>query len=51
MPQMAPLNWTLMYLFYIFLFVSLLVKVYFLFAYTPKIKIMQTSHKPAHWKW
>nr|ARH54731.1 ATP synthase F0 subunit 8 [Trigonopterus sp. 2 AH-2016] len=33
MPQMAPINWTLMYMFIIFLYLSLMILNFYLFKY------------------
>nr|AEP27560.1 ATP synthase F0 subunit 8 [Hylobius abietis] len=43
MPQMAPLNWLTLYLFFFLIFITNLILNYYMFLYSPQ-KI-QTNHK------
>nr|AXS64959.1 ATP synthase F0 subunit 8 [Coleoptera sp. 5 KM-2017] len=51
MPQMAPLNWILLSLLFIFLFIMMIILNYYIFLYTPinMTKIPLISSKS--WKW
>nr|ARH54770.1 ATP synthase F0 subunit 8 [Trigonopterus sp. 7 AH-2016] len=51
MPQMAPMNWTLLYIFIIFLFFLSLILSFFLFYYTPKSFKPRLYKQPYNWKW
>nr|AEP27453.1 ATP synthase F0 subunit 8 [Deporaus betulae] len=51
MPQMAPLNWLTLFIFFILVFMIFNSVNYFMFNYTPKIcKISKKSIK-FNWKW
>nr|ARH54744.1 ATP synthase F0 subunit 8 [Trigonopterus sp. 3 AH-2016] len=51
MPQMAPVNWTLLYILIIFLFLFLNWSNFF--NWLMKLKFFQTTKKPkdSPWKW
>nr|YP_009937388.1 ATP synthase F0 subunit 8 [Trigonopterus triradiatus]QNT26885.1 ATP synthase F0 subunit 8 [Trigonopterus triradiatus] len=51
MPQMAPLNWTLLYLVITSLFMTILIMKFFLFLHTPKKKKLEIFSKSLFWKW
>uniref|UniRef100_A0AAU7GJG9 ATP synthase complex subunit 8 n=1 Tax=Cardipennis shaowuensis TaxID=342701 RepID=A0AAU7GJG9_9CUCU len=51
MPQMAPMNWVSLYIFFSFLLLLLIVFNYYMFLYTPlKMKIIK-KEKKINWKW
>nr|QNT26950.1 ATP synthase F0 subunit 8 [Trigonopterus daun] len=50
MPQMAPLNWTLMYLFIMFLYFTLMIMNFFMFSYKSKYKPHTSALKINSWK-
>nr|AEP27595.1 ATP synthase F0 subunit 8 [Kyklioacalles aubei] len=50
MPQMAPLNWTLTYWYFICLFFISIIMNYYMFMYNPKNKILLKKNK-MNWKW
>nr|ANJ70675.1 ATP synthase F0 subunit 8 [Stenus boops] len=49
--QMAPMNWTFLYFFFIMIFMIFNVKNYFSFFTTLKIKNFKMSFKKINWKW
>nr|AOY40010.1 ATP synthase F0 subunit 8 [Scolytinae sp. BMNH 1040265]AOY40270.1 ATP synthase F0 subunit 8 [Curculionoidea sp. 2 KM-2015] len=56
MPQMAPMNWTSLYLFFTFLFLLMMVMNFYSFLYSPsQIKNMKLNNKNSLkyliWKW
>nr|ARH54094.1 ATP synthase F0 subunit 8 [Arachnobas tricolor] len=51
MPQMAPLNWTLLFIFFVFLFLFISILNYFLFKSIPKMKNLIKKIFPSSWKW
>nr|YP_009937427.1 ATP synthase F0 subunit 8 [Trigonopterus kotamobagensis]QNT26937.1 ATP synthase F0 subunit 8 [Trigonopterus kotamobagensis] len=50
MPQMAPMNWTLMYMTIIFLFFALTVQNFFLIFYKTQSYPLTTARKTNYWK-
>nr|AEP27715.1 ATP synthase F0 subunit 8 [Platystomos albinus]ARH54575.1 ATP synthase F0 subunit 8 [Platystomos albinus] len=52
MPQMAPLNWTILFTFFIIIFILFNILNYFLYTPSSKsnIESMKLSHKKS-WKW
>nr|YP_009472924.1 ATP synthase F0 subunit 8 [Macrosaldula sp. PJ-2017]AST10154.1 ATP synthase F0 subunit 8 [Macrosaldula sp. PJ-2017] len=52
MPQMAPMWWTMLMMFFIICFLMVAVKNYFIVKYSPK-QIMMSSKdtKQVSWKW
>nr|ARH54302.1 ATP synthase F0 subunit 8 [Curculionidae sp. 4 AH-2016] len=51
MPQMAPMNWTLLFVYFIFLFLFISVINSYLFKYIPKIKNFIKNLNFSNWKW
>nr|YP_009441854.1 ATP synthase F0 subunit 8 [Dryocoetes villosus]AOY39607.1 ATP synthase F0 subunit 8 [Dryocoetes villosus] len=51
MPQMAPINWTSLYLLFIMLFLMMIILNYFTFTYMPKYKTSQIKISSIFWKW
>nr|ATL23288.1 ATP synthase F0 subunit 8 [Sympiezomias velatus] len=51
MPQMAPLNWMSMYLFFILIFVMFIIVNYYSFLYKPKTMKFSNLKKLLSWKW
>nr|YP_010960287.1 ATP synthase F0 subunit 8 [Rhynchophorus phoenicis]WNH29320.1 ATP synthase F0 subunit 8 [Rhynchophorus phoenicis] len=51
MPQMAPLNWTMMYMYFIILFLFFSILNFYLFTYKPSF--FEKSNKKINnsWKW
>nr|QXJ41882.1 ATP synthase F0 subunit 8 [Pissodes strobi] len=51
MPQMAPMNWICLYLFFSSIFILILIMSYFSFMYPTKM-FKTSSQKLLHsWKW
>nr|YP_009937440.1 ATP synthase F0 subunit 8 [Trigonopterus porg]QNT26963.1 ATP synthase F0 subunit 8 [Trigonopterus porg] len=51
MPQMAPINWTLLYIFITTLFFVTIVINYFLFIYKPLHLPLNKTVKSTSWQW
>nr|ARH54957.1 ATP synthase F0 subunit 8 [Curculionidae sp. 5 AH-2016] len=51
MPQMAPLNWTMMYVPIIFLFLFIIIVNYFIFLYKDYLSRKKNNNEKSHWKW
>nr|YP_009947897.1 ATP synthase F0 subunit 8 [Aclees cribratus]QOH97065.1 ATP synthase F0 subunit 8 [Aclees cribratus]QZI85937.1 ATP synthase F0 subunit 8 [Aclees taiwanensis] len=51
MPQMAPMSWLTLYLFFSFLFLMSMILNYYMFLYSPKTKLLKESKKIINWKW
>nr|YP_009528672.1 ATP synthase F0 subunit 8 [Cyrtotrachelus buqueti]AXU05685.1 ATP synthase F0 subunit 8 [Cyrtotrachelus buqueti] len=51
MPQMAPLNWTLLWIFFIILYLFFWIINYYLFIYKPSKSNKPTKKKKLFWKW
>nr|AXS64904.1 ATP synthase F0 subunit 8 [Curculionidae sp. KM-2017] len=51
MPQMAPLNWTLLYIYFILIFLLIVILNYYMFLYKPSIKITKKKIHSINWKW
>nr|AXS65382.1 ATP synthase F0 subunit 8 [Cucujoidea sp. 3 KM-2017] len=51
MPQMAPLNWLILFIYFLLIFFMVNSMVYFIFKYTPKIKTFNKKNIKYHWKW
>nr|QXG82701.1 ATP synthase F0 subunit 8 [Kyklioacalles sp. BMNH 1043787] len=51
MPQMAPLNWTSMYCYFICLMFLSIIMNYFIFLYKPKFKNQSLKKTFLNWKW
>nr|ARH54315.1 ATP synthase F0 subunit 8 [Curculionidae sp. 6 AH-2016] len=50
MPQMSPLNWLSMYIYFYLLFLLLMIINYYLFLYKPKTHKFKKLSK-INWKW
>nr|YP_009590294.1 ATP synthase F0 subunit 8 [Alcidodes juglans]QBM10381.1 ATP synthase F0 subunit 8 [Alcidodes juglans] len=51
MPQMAPLNWTSLYIMFSFMFVAMIIMHFYVFMYTPKTSIKFHKTPVPSWKW
>nr|AXS65193.1 ATP synthase F0 subunit 8 [Staphylinoidea sp. 1 KM-2017] len=51
MPQMAPMNWMILFLFFIMIFMLFNSLNYFCFLYTPKSTIAKKKTMYINWKW
>nr|YP_009692283.1 ATP synthase subunit 8 [Anthonomus rubi]QED56503.1 ATP synthase subunit 8 [Anthonomus rubi]QED56516.1 ATP synthase subunit 8 [Anthonomus rubi]QED56528.1 ATP synthase subunit 8 [Anthonomus rubi]QEH58488.1 ATP synthase subunit 8 [Anthonomus rubi] len=51
MPQMAPLNWLSLYLFFFTLFILTIIINYYMFSYQPKISFKAPMKISFNWKW
>nr|YP_004021420.1 ATP synthase F0 subunit 8 [Heteropteryx dilatata]BAJ24546.1 ATP synthase F0 subunit 8 [Heteropteryx dilatata] len=52
MPQMAPMSWMLMYLYFIIIMIMFITKVYFNKTTNINMKMKyQTNIKEKNWKW
>nr|AYQ19122.1 ATP synthase F0 subunit 8 [Erotylinae sp. 4 ACP-2013] len=51
MPQMAPLNWTMLFIYFIIIFFSVNVLNYFSFIYPVKFKKITKKLIQINWKW
>nr|AOY39711.1 ATP synthase F0 subunit 8 [Scolytinae sp. BMNH 1043001] len=51
MPQMSPLQWTSLFMFFSILFMITLMINYYLFSYLPKYKKFNQLKISTNWKW
>nr|YP_009441997.1 ATP synthase F0 subunit 8 [Anisandrus dispar]AOY40218.1 ATP synthase F0 subunit 8 [Anisandrus dispar] len=51
MPQMAPINWMWLYLFFSMLFMTMCVLNFFSFKYYPKYMLNKNKLVIKSWKW
>nr|YP_010254107.1 ATP synthase F0 subunit 8 [Scaphidium formosanum]QTZ18648.1 ATP synthase F0 subunit 8 [Scaphidium formosanum] len=51
MPQMMPLNWMTLFLFFTLVFLIFNSQNYFLFYYSPTSKTSTKSSNSINWKW
>nr|ALO70286.1 ATP synthase F0 subunit 8 [Aloconota currax]ARH54856.1 ATP synthase F0 subunit 8 [Aloconota currax] len=51
MPQMAPMNWLLLFLMFIVIFMMFNSLNYFCFIYNPKTSKIKQVLKSINWKW
>nr|AXS66397.1 ATP synthase F0 subunit 8 [Curculionoidea sp. 8 KM-2017] len=51
MPQMAPMNWVTLYMYFMFLFLMMIIINYYMFIYTPKMTQINKKSKNINWKW
>nr|WGL40334.1 ATP synthase F0 subunit 8 [Tomicus piniperda] len=52
MPQMAPMNWLILFTLFTFLFILTMIINYFSFYYSPSYKILKNSMiNKINWKW
>nr|ARH54904.1 ATP synthase F0 subunit 8 [Campyloscelina sp. AH-2016] len=51
MPQMAPLYWTSLYIYFMFLFILCTILNHFLFFYFPSFNFKKKMNKKYLWKW
>nr|ALO77071.1 ATP synthase F0 subunit 8 [Hybosorus sp. HYB02]ALO77316.1 ATP synthase F0 subunit 8 [Hybosorus sp. HYB01] len=51
MPQMAPLNWLLLFIVFIFIFLLFNSMNFFLSTYSPRHKSHTKLTKTINWKW
>nr|YP_009441867.1 ATP synthase F0 subunit 8 [Xylosandrus morigerus]AOY40036.1 ATP synthase F0 subunit 8 [Xylosandrus morigerus] len=51
MPQMAPLAWISLFIFFTILFFITCIINFFMFSYSPKYEIIKTFKNLPSWKW
>nr|QLY89666.1 ATP synthase F0 subunit 8 [Hydraena riparia] len=51
MPQMAPMNWLILFTYFIMMFLLMNSLNYFLFSYNPINKITTKFNNKINWKW
>nr|WRQ18124.1 ATP synthase F0 subunit 8 [Coproporus sp.] len=51
MPQMAPLNWTLLFIFFIIIFILFNIMNYYSLNYQPKTYKSKMKNFLINWKW
>nr|YP_010554805.1 ATP synthase F0 subunit 8 [Sternochetus gravis]UYP50690.1 ATP synthase F0 subunit 8 [Sternochetus gravis] len=51
MPQMAPMNWILLYIYFFMILILISIFNYYMFLYKPKFKTIKMSYIPMNWKW
>nr|AOY40049.1 ATP synthase F0 subunit 8 [Scolytinae sp. BMNH 1040341] len=51
MPQMAPISWITLYLFFSFLFIVTCILNFYIFKYPPQSSITQSGKTTFNWKW
>nr|UFZ13128.1 ATP synthase F0 subunit 8 [Ctenochauliodes yangi] len=52
MPQMAPLNWLILFIFFTLMFIIFNMMNYFITNYSlPSLTKMNLSKTPLNWKW
>nr|AML26406.1 ATP synthase F0 subunit 8 [Staphylinidae sp. BMNH 1274637] len=51
MPQMAPMNWLSLFIFFIVIFFMFNSLNYFCFLYQPKTFSLKKKHTQINWKW
>nr|ARH54380.1 ATP synthase F0 subunit 8 [Gastrallus laevigatus] len=51
MPQMAPLSWTLLFIYFTIIFLTINPLNFFNFKYYPNKKLMTKQEFKINWKW
>nr|AXS65222.1 ATP synthase F0 subunit 8 [Cerambycidae sp. 8 KM-2017] len=51
MPQMAPLNWLILFIFFILIFIIFNIMNYYIMNLTPEQKKITKSSKLINWSW
>nr|AOY40062.1 ATP synthase F0 subunit 8 [Scolytinae sp. BMNH 1040351] len=51
MPQMSPLSWLTLYMFFSMLFMLTVTLNYYIFLYAPKKESSHTTLQKINWKW
>nr|AFH54404.1 ATP synthase F0 subunit 8 [Chaoborus flavicans] len=53
MPQMAPMNWLILFIFFLFIFILFNIFNFFIFTPLKNFKMTQNNHKTSSltWKW
>nr|YP_010554831.1 ATP synthase F0 subunit 8 [Sternochetus olivieri]UYP50716.1 ATP synthase F0 subunit 8 [Sternochetus olivieri] len=51
MPQMAPMNWILLYIYFFMILIFITIFNYYMFLYKPKFKMIKSSRNITNWKW
>nr|AXS64934.1 ATP synthase F0 subunit 8 [Conotrachelus sp. KM-2017] len=51
MPQMAPMSWLLLYMYFCTLFLIIIILNYYMFLYKPKKIKNKIFQKKMNWKW
>nr|QLY90217.1 ATP synthase F0 subunit 8 [Hydraena gracilis] len=51
MPQMAPMNWLMLFMYFISMFLLMNSLNYFMFLYNPQNKLIKKYNIKINWKW
>nr|ARH55040.1 ATP synthase F0 subunit 8 [Hylesinus varius] len=51
MPQMAPMNWLFLFMFFMMLYTTNMILNYFMIMYTMKMKFLHKTSNKNNWKW
>nr|AOY39672.1 ATP synthase F0 subunit 8 [Scolytinae sp. BMNH 1040080] len=51
MPQMAPISWISLYLFFTALFIMMCIFNFYTFKYSPQLKYISPKKLTFNWKW
>nr|AML26162.1 ATP synthase F0 subunit 8 [Scolytinae sp. BMNH 1274286] len=51
MPQMAPISWVTLYLFFSALFILTCILNFYNFKYSPQLKCISFKKLTSNWKW
>nr|ARH55188.1 ATP synthase F0 subunit 8 [Setarhynchus sp. AH-2016] len=51
MPQMAPMNWISLYMYFLMMYIITTIIIYYMFVYFPKQKMMNKYQTKVLWKW
>nr|QWB85938.1 ATP synthase F0 subunit 8 [Menesia sulphurata] len=51
MPQMAPLNWLILFMFFVIIFITFNIINYYAFCYLPKNEKKSKTLINFNWKW
>nr|AXS66103.1 ATP synthase F0 subunit 8 [Cucujoidea sp. 46 KM-2017] len=51
MPQMAPLSWLILFIYFTLIFILYNILNYYLFLYQPKKITLKKNNLSIHWKW
>nr|YP_010946469.1 ATP synthase F0 subunit 8 [Chorisoserrata biceps]WGO57187.1 ATP synthase F0 subunit 8 [Chorisoserrata biceps] len=51
MPQMMPMNWLLLFLFFLMIFIMFNIIIYFNKMMNPNLNNIFLKHKSLKWKW
>nr|AXS66233.1 ATP synthase F0 subunit 8 [Cucujoidea sp. 2 KM-2017] len=51
MPQMAPLSWLILFVYFLMIFIIYNVMNYYMFYYSVKLNLMNKKMNSINWKW